>query len=247
MRLLTAFILFCIVTSVQAQDYVVTLRNDTLRGRVAIHSYSKLERVLVTVDKKKNDLAATAVKLIWMDSAVYVPVRTNEGYLFMHLARPGFVSLCYSRQSPGTPYDVPFLVKRTGESIEVTALRFRKSVSNFLSECASIQSRIEEDQLGRKDLDKIIDEYNACLASQTHEAFVTSEDPKLSAINALQQKLSKDASAPTDAMDILKDLYLKVKDGKLVPNYLLDGLKETLKDFPSYDQDIASLSAVLKK
>lgn len=241
-----AFILLCLASTVHAQDYIVTLRNDTLRGRAVIHSYAKVERVVITVDKKKSEFVATAVKSVWTDSATYVPVRTNDGYLFMRLGRPGFVSLCYSRMSPGTPYDVPYLVKRTGESIEVTALRFRKSVANFLSECASIKTRIEEEQLGRKDLDKIIDQYNDCLANQTHQAFSVSEDPKLTAINSLQQKLSKDNSAPADAMDILKDLYLKVKDGKPVPNYLLEGLKETLKDFPAYSADIESLSSVLK-
>lgn len=246
MRLLTPFILLCIVSAVHAQDYIVTLKNDTMRGRVVIHSYTRAERVMITADKKKTELTATAVKLVWTDSAQFVPVRTAEGYVFMRVGRSGFVSLCYSRQAPGTPYDVPFLIKRTGESIEVTALRFRKSVSGFLSECATIKTRIEEEQLGRKDLDKIIDQYNACLANQTQQVFAVSEDPRLTAINALQQKLSKDGSVPADAMDILRDLYIKVREGKPAPNYLLEGLKETLKDLPVYSPDIAALTTALK-
>lgn len=238
-------LLFAFV-DLHAQDYLVTLRGDTLRGRAEIHSYPKIERVTLVVDKKKTEYPATAVQKVVRDSVTYVPVRTTDAYLFMRQARRGLVSLCYARQSPGTPYNVPFLVKRSGESIEVSALRFKRTISNFLSECNSIRTKIEEGQLGRNDLEKIIDEYNRCLESQTQQVFFESENPKLTALNAFNEKIGKDTSVPADARDILKDMYLRVKDGKPVPNYLSEGLKENLKGHPAYTADLESLLALLK-
>ena len=240
------FLILPCFTELRAQDYIITLRGDTVRGTVEIHSFPKVERVSVAIDKKKTEYPATTVKLVYMDSLAYVPVRTTEAYLFMRLARAGLVSLCYSRQSPGTPYNAPYLVKRSGESMEVSALRFKKSVVHFLSECNSIQQKIEEGQLGRNDLDKIVDEYSRCLVQQTQQAFVSTTDPRLNAISTFRDTLSKDTAVSPDAQEILRDIYLKVKDGKSVPNYLFEGLRETLKGHDAYAAELDKLIALLK-
>lgn len=230
-----------------AQDYVVTTRRDTVRGSLTIHSNPTADRVVVVQPNGKTDYAAYQVLRIWMDSVLYQPVRTTEAFRFMRIARGGMVSLCYARQSPGTPYNIPYLVKISGESMEVNALRFKKTTSRFLSECNSIRQKIEEESLGRNDLDKIVEGYNRCLEQQTTVAFTTSEDPKLSALNAFNKKVSKDTAIPSEVTEILKDLFMKVKEGKPVPQYLAEGLRTSLKDFPAYAQDVESLLAVLQK
>lgn len=202
---------------------------------------------MLTVDKKKTEYPAYSVLGAYLDSVTYIPVRTPDAFRFMRLGRTGMLALCYARQFPGTPFNIPYLVKRSGESMEVSALRFKKSVSRFLAECNTISQKIEEESLGRDDLEIIVDGYNRCLEQQTTVAFVASEDPKLSALNAFNKKLSQDTAVPPDVLEILKDLFIKVKDGKPVPNYLAEGLRESLKDFPNYREDVETLLAVLNK
>ncbi|MBL7846793.1 MAG: hypothetical protein JNL40_04945 [Cyclobacteriaceae bacterium] len=233
--------------SIWAQDYVVTTRKDTVRGRVSITSNPTMDMVIVTIDKKnKPEYKATSLLAVYSDSVMYQPVRIPDAYRLMRIGRTGMVSLCYARQAPGTPYNIPYLLKRTGESLQVSALRFKKTMTSFLSECASLKSKIEQEQLGRKDLDKIIEEYNRCLELQTNQVFIPSENPKISAVNAFNEKLSQDATVPSDARDMLKDIYSKLKEGKSVPNYLLEGLRETLKNHPAYQKDLEELIAKLK-
>lgn len=239
--LITAFAL-----AGQAQDYVVTTRRDTLRGRLSINSFPTIDKVLVAVGKKKTEYPATSILVLVLDSQVYKPVRTAEAYRLMKLSREGMVSLFFGRQNPGAPYNIPFVVKRSGEAMEVTALRFKKSMATFLEDCKSLKSKIEKDKLGKKDLEKIIDEYNLCLEQQTEKVFVSIEDPRLVALNAMSTRFEKDATITSDARDILKDLYTKVRENKSIPNYLIEGLRESLKDRKEYQEDLDNLVAKLK-
>ncbi len=229
-----------------AQDYLVTTKRDTLRGRLSISSFPTMDKVVVSVDKKKTEYPGTSVHVLVLDSQVYRPVRTSDAYRLMRLSRAGMVSLYYGRQSPGTPYNVPFVVKKSGEAMEVTSLRFKKSMASFLDDCSSMKNKIEQDKLGKKDLEKIIDEYNLCLDQQTSKAMVSSEDPRLVALNTMNSRLEKDPAITSDARDIIKDLYAKVRENKAIPNYLIEGLRESLKDRKEYQEDLEILIAKLK-
>lgn len=234
--------------TLQAQDYLVTSKKDTLRGKLTLSGYTTADRaVLTSADKKKTEYPAYSLLAVHIDTNTYIPVRTPDAFRFMRLKKSGMVSLCYARQAPGTPYNIPYLVKVSGEAMEVNALRFKKTVSRFLAECATVRQKIEEESLGRDDLEKIVDAYNRCLVQQTTVAFIASEDPKLEALTAFNKKLSQDTTVPPEALDILKDLYTKVKEGRPAPNYLTDGLREALKGHPAYAEELESLLATLTK
>jgi hypothetical protein len=244
----TFFTLLIVVCSLggYAQDYLVTTKRDTLRGRLSISSFPTMDKVVVAVNKKKTEFPATSVYVLVLDSQVYKPVRTTEAYRLMKLSRAGMVSLFYARQSPGTPYNIPFVVKMSGEAMEVTSLRFKRSMAVFLEECSSIKNKIEQDKLGKRDLEKIIDEYNLCLDQQTSTLLVSREDPRLVALNTMSARFEKDTTITSDARDIIKDLYTKVRENKTIPNYLIEGLRESLKDRKEYQEDLEILIAKLK-
>lgn len=243
------WILVCLLASgaLQAQDYLVTTKRDTLRGKLTISVYNTTDRAVLAADGKKTEYPAYSVLTMHIDSNTFQPVRTTDAFRFMRVQKSGMVSICLARQSPGMPYNIPYLVKITGESMEVNALRFKKSVSRFLAECTTVSRMIEEESLGRNDLDKIVDNYNRCLVKQTTVAFTSTEDPKLSALTEFNKKLSADATVPAEALDILKDLYAKVKEGKAAPNYLTEGLREALKGHPAFADDLEALLTALKK
>ena len=246
MRLL--WLLVCLLASgaVPAQDYLVTTKQDTLRGKLTISGYTTSDRAVLMADNKRSEFQAYLVLAVRIDSNTFVPVRTPEAFRLMQLKKRGLVSLCLGRQAPGTPYNIPYLVKLSGESMEVNALRFKRSMARFLSECGTVRQKIEEGSLGRNDLEKIVDTYNRCLEQQTTVAFTSTEDPKLTAITAFNQKLSSDSSIPAEAREILKDLYAKVKEGRSAPNYLKEGLREALKAHPAYTADLEQLLAKIK-
>lgn len=247
MRSLLLLLLLSPGVAAQAQDYVVTTRQDTLRGKVSIVSYEKVDKVELAADNKETELASYTLQAVHLDGVDYRTVRTIDGYRIMKVVVSGMLSLCQARQTGGAPYNIPYFVKISGESLEINNLRFKRSVRLFLYECPAVQQRIRGDTLGRNDLEKIVAEYNQCLERQTTITFFKSEDPKLSALNDFNKKLSQDSAVPTDAKDILKVLYTRVKGGKPLPNYLLEGLQETMKEQAAYKADLDALIAILKK
>ncbi len=238
--------------SVQAQDYVVTPKNDTIQGKADILTYDIYDRVEVKEGKKKVHFTAMQVKALVIKNEIYHTVRIEKGYRFLKLTSPGYVSR-YLAQSTSGAYDIEYLVRRDGSAIQVPNFSFKKVMGNFLSDCSTIQKKIEKDELNRKKLDQLLREYNLCIENQTQTAVLTTpivsaEDPLLIAIISLRSKLEMNPGFPSkkDALDLLGDLSGKVRNKQPVPNYLSEGLKDYLKDIPAYQADLDNIISLLK-
>src|SRR5690349_3140541 len=76
------------------QDYVVTTKNDTIRGEVKPLTYSADKKVQVTsADKKKTILPITQTFGFSHRGEIFHPVRSEKGYVFMKLIKSGYLSL----------------------------------------------------------------------------------------------------------------------------------------------------------
>ena len=233
------------------QDFVVTLKNDTLRGQAKIMAYDLIDRIQINEMKKKSQFTAIQVRSAFISNQYYQPVRTENGYQMMRLIKPGFLGLYLARRSNSLSYEVQYLVKRDGSSIEVPNLSFKKTMSSFLKDCVIMNEKIEKGELGRRNLDQIVTEYNLCLDNQAKSAIAAApialEDPRLVAIVALKGKLeSSSLPAQKDALDILNDLREKVRTKQTVPNYLLESLKGLLKDTPDCQSELEKVLSALK-
>jgi hypothetical protein len=238
------------------EDYAVTLKNDTLRGKVSIQAYGIIDHIQITSsEKKRTNLTAIQVKAVSIAGETYQPVRTDNGYRMMKLVRQGFVSVYLGRKASTVSgqsyyYDTEYLVKKDGNSIEVPNLSFKKVIKNFLSECEAMKAKIDKEDLGRKDLDKILDEYNICINDQTKianaQSSVAKEDPRIVAITNLRAKIEASSlSTKQDALDITNDILDKALHNQTVPNYQLEGLKNLLKGSDELSSDLQQLLATI--
>ena len=91
-------------------DYAVTSKGDTLKGATKILTYDLLDRVQVKVNKKKKIYTALEVKAVFVDGVVYHTVKYDNGFRYMKLIKPGFLSLYGFRQLNQSAYDGQFLV-----------------------------------------------------------------------------------------------------------------------------------------
>ncbi|CAN5387968.1 hypothetical protein BH09BAC3_BH09BAC3_14540 [soil metagenome] len=249
---LLAFLLFC-CGAAGAQDYVVTLKSDTLRGKAQIMTYDRMDRVDIAVNKKKSHFTCIQVKTVSINSETYHPVRTETGYRFMKLQIPGFLSLYLARRENGFLYEIETFVKRDGSSLEVPGISFKKILSNYLEDCQEVADKIKTDVLTRKDVVEILNQYNSCvdtrtLATITANSYKAAIDPLITSLNELKTKVEKNSSVvQKDALDILKDITSKVTAAQTVPNYLLEGFKESVKNSPELLADFDKITAMIKK
>jgi len=224
-------------TFASAQDYVVTQKNDTIKGKVKLLTYDRLDRIDISKGKIKQHFTCLQLKAVYSEGATFNTIRTDNGYRLMKLETPGFLSLYLARKPTGFLYDTEMLVKKDGSSTEIPGLSFKKILANFLADCPTVVERIKQEELTRKNIPEVVNEYNKCVDAQTRFSNLNSSaiatNPILIALTNLKTKIEA-SSLPTqkDALDILKDIMNKVVASQTIPNYLMEGFKENVKSSP---------------
>jgi hypothetical protein len=229
----TGFILL-LFTNAYTQDYFITLQGDTIRGEIKPLTYGTERKVQVTEPgKKKVIYPFFKVKAYSLDGDIYQPVKGPYGYTFMKLIKPGYLSILSFQAENQTTYDGVWLLKKDGDGIEVPNLTFEKGMKKFLDDCPALVKKIDNDVLNKKDLNQIVDEYNACMANPTpvEEKPIAAQPPKsLAAWDALENKVKSQPDFPekNNALDMIGEIKGKISTDQKIPNFLLEGLKSSL-------------------
>jgi hypothetical protein len=212
-----------------AQEYVLPLRGDTLKGSVRPSGIGNTQRVQVTpADGKKKSFGIIEVREYKFKDEIYRPVKGLNGYVFMKVIRDGYLALYGFQPENQTNYDGRFLSKKDGSGMEVPNLTFKKSVSKFLSDCPTVSAQVDEGKFSKRDIETIVEEYNKCITSNTKEVVV--ETKKLDPLDALETKVKQKSSfqGQTDALDMITEMKKKVQRKEKIPNFMVEGLKSAL-------------------
>ncbi len=232
-----ALILTFFSIAVYGQDYLVTNKSDTLRGEIKPMSYDQLDRVQVSVNKKKTIYTGLQIKIFSLKGELYRPIQRDNTIRFMKVIKAGFLSLYAYRMENQNTFDGRFLVRRDGPIIDVPNLNFKKTMVAFLSNCPTVKDKINSGDYGRKNLNEIIDDYNAYMETATKtmkdaNAQVMEGNRKSQPLEDLRNTVEglTDFTGKKDAIDIVNDMILKTKDGQPIPNYQIEALKGYLHD-----------------
>ena len=157
----------------------------------------------------------------------------KEGYLSYYL---------YSEEElQSQKFTLQVLIKRDGEAQTFSNIVFKKRVSTFLDDCATVKLNFENNVYKRNDLFRIIDEYNECIERQTNNQLTLNslEDVQLDQDKLSQfQKLEKAVNQSTaldnknEILDMLDDVEQKLKSGQDIPGYLKEALKNNFESHP---------------
>ncbi len=220
-------------------DYVVTTKGDTIKGKVKYLNSGLDKKVqVIKADGGKNTYSIIQTIAFKVENDIYRPVRNTEGYTYMKLLKHGYLSLYLFQQPNQITWDGRYLLKKDGQGIEVPNLGFKKNLNKFLSECPEVTSRIASGELSKTKINEIIDQYNACIDSNTKKqtAVQTIEPPvstvawdtiavNVTRLDAFEQK--------ANVLEMITEIRSKIKRGEKIPEFLTEGLKDALKDQPS--------------
>ena len=229
-------IILLVYKCADAQDFVITSKGDTLVGEVKPLFYGVDKKVQLTQEgKKKVVYPMFQVRSFVYRGEVYQPVKGPEGYTFMKLQKAGYLSL-YSYQLPNqVTFDGLYLLKMDGKGTEVPNISFKKVMERFLSDCPTVAEKIDNGDLPKKELNKIIDEYNVCIGANTvdHGKIIAEQASNKKVIGAwdvLEEKVKAEPEfeGKTNALDMIAEIKGKVSRSEKVPNFLVEGLKSTL-------------------
>lgn len=251
-RIVTLLAFVLVVSTALAQDYVVTLKGDTLKGTVRLLSFGKLDQVEVKGEGKKKLLTALEARTVFHRNETYhtVPLE-GDGLRYMKLIKGGYLSLYRFRMPSQVTFDGVYLYKRTGKGIELPNLTFKKAVADFLEDCELVRNKIKEGTLGKRDIEAIVVEYNRCLDTKSETPVVIAEEKtdKVIFMDSLINRLesAEDFATRKDAIDILKDIRNKSSRNENIANYLIEGLKSNLAGQSAFAEDLEKVIASLQK
>lgn len=235
-----------------AQDFLVTAKGDTVKGEVKLVTYGNEKRVQVAAQegKKKLSYSLFETKYFRLKDENYYPIKGHSGYNFMKLLKRGYLSLYAFQLENQITYDGLLLTKLDGGLLEVPNLNFKRQMAKFLGDCERVASRIENGDLAKKDLHYIIDEYNLCIDSKSEKIANRKQLIKPSSTwNILQDKLNKhaDFEGKSSALEMVAEIKSKLARGEKIPNFMLDGLKNTLSTQEDLKAELESALASLNE
>lgn len=236
------FALFAILFSsaAAAQDYVITIQGDTIKGDVKALTYGADKKVQVTEPGKKRVIFPIfKIKSFNINGEMFQPVKGPKGYSFMKPVKTGYLSLFAFQEENQNTYGAMYLLKKDGSGMEVPNLAFKKGMSKFLADCSTVVDLIENEDLKKKDLHRIVDEYNACIENRpsgarpllAEQKVITTQPTKdTSAWDKLEATVNAQADFPEkeNALEMIKEIKSKLVASQKIPNFLVDGLKNAL-------------------
>jgi len=251
-------ILLLVSTSItQAQDYLITTKGDSIIGELKPLVFGPDKKVQVTgSDKKKVIYKMFQISRFKIKEDLYQPVKGPSGYAFMKVIKSGYLSLMAFQMENQVTYDGRYLLKRDGRGTEVPNLSFKKVLSNFLSECNELSAKIESGDRGKRELELIVDEYNACIASKSvvkRESTpppnepVQKDETKLIAWNKLESDVNQQIAfeGKENVLEMIQEIKGKIGRNEKIPNFLIQGLKESLT-IPSIQESLQAALNQLK-
>ncbi|MEJ0030324.1 MAG: hypothetical protein WDO15_08125 [Bacteroidota bacterium] len=139
--LLTSVVLLSFSASF-GQDYIVTIKSDTIKGDIKLMSYDLLDRLqLAEAGKKKVMYTALQVRRVSFKGDLYAPVKIDNSIRFMKILQTGNLSLFAYRAPQQAGYDTKVLQKVGMNGIEVPNMGFKKLVGDMVEDCASLHER----------------------------------------------------------------------------------------------------------
>lgn len=234
MRLLL-LITLCVCNSFafgQKTDIIITTKGDTITGKVTFNLANKQSQMvsIKTVDGKKN-LKVYEVKSVVKKKETYGVIKIDNVYQFAKHIKTGYLSL-YSYvnyESSSAIFNATILIKNAGESMLVPNLTFRKTMSDYLSDCPEVVNNFENKIYKKSDMHKIIDDYNQCITKNTNASLNTSK--RLNYVNKLIEEvnLTSELKDKAELLEMLNEIKIKVQANESVPSFIIKALKTSLE------------------
>lgn len=248
-------LLLILSPAVYAQDWLVTTSADTLKGEIAIElPMERYEELTIKNDDGKQRFKAYQIIEFEYKGQMYKTVKHAGVYRIMLVESDGYLSQFRYRADQGFEFSSIFLLKTDGESLEVSNLTFKRSLSKFLEDCQTVVDGLENKKYKRSDLDQIVADYNACIDKKTSNALATQNTPKapvqiaqvnhpgISIIESIQKKI--DNTGDLNAM--LNDIKSKLSKGENVAGYLKSALKEQAAGQENIKEEVDQLLETIK-
>jgi len=246
-QLFAGLITIASLSNLNAQEYIVTLQNDTLYGEVEILIPDKYtESVNIEVDGDKKQFKSHEVKGAFKDDIAYHTVKHLEKYRLMQLVEGGYLNYYKYRPEESYSFSQSYLLKATIDGLEPPNIGFRKQMVDFLNNCPTVVAKLEDKTYKKSDLKEIVAEYNSCLQDITDSKFQAAKETasEVQLIESIKSKVN--SSEHGELITLLNDIKAKVQNKESIPSYLISALKEKTEPIEAIQPEVDQLLKSIK-
>lgn len=162
------FVFAALGSDAQDHQYIVKLTGDTLRGNVQINPNrdNSTSMYLKYEDGTKEYIYPLRISYVYYDEDIQfrsVPFHNNQRLFMQIIKEDDYLSYYnYIHKRDNSMATAKIAIKPNGEVLELSALTFKKQVSEFLDDCPEIVARIEAKYYKYRDVDLLFADYNDC-------------------------------------------------------------------------------------
>lgn len=231
MKLLVALTLLLLSITSFGQDYLLTTRGDTLRGELKLIGIGNERRFVIKSGSEKKSLPFMQVKGYQLKGVPYKLIKGPDGYTFMKPMKTGYLSLYSFQLKDQLTFDGLYLSKLDGTGIEVPNLSFKRTIRDYLKDCAEIVTKLDSGEYTKKNLVEIVEHYNRWIKENSvdHTKNIQEQQKaskRLDVWLVLEEKIQAETfQEKTDVMDVIREIKNKINSGQKVPKYMLDAVK----------------------
>ncbi|WP_425390544.1 hypothetical protein [Ekhidna sp.] len=200
--------LFSTMVSMAQEDYLITLKGDTIKGDIDIYQSTFYDEVQLKNDNGKTTFKAYQVKLVRMDDQAYEPIAYSNRKVMAQVVTKGSLSLYLTRQEKEINFETRVLYK-DDEALEIGNIGFRNILTEYLNDCPILTRQLENKEINPNELDYIVTTYNTKCANDSVDKTTTTDFSELKELSQL-----------------LADIITRIDQNEEVPSYMINALKQ---------------------
>lgn len=246
------FLITFVQANIAQESVVITSKMDTLRGKAFINfgdAYSN-DAVMLKIDKKKKKLNAYEVRSVFLpkDSSILHPIKMDGRYQFIKLLQDGSFVKLYGYKTPteaNASFGYQVLIKADGGQHKLGNIGYKKGLINFLTECPKVTEKIENGTYKKNNLNKVIDQYNACISEKSNASLkeVTAVIEASKIDDLISMVNDADIEDKAELLDMLTDVKGKMASQKEIPSYLQNAI---IEKFDNKTEFVNTFKSIIK-
>ncbi|MEP4091955.1 hypothetical protein [Reichenbachiella sp.] len=227
--ILSAVFLFFLSNSYAQDQWLVTAKLDTIRGKIFLDYGGpyQADEAQVKIGKEKSSYKAYQVRSVSLgENDVYESIKIDQRYQFAKVDVKGkyFTQYLYIDATAGNTsnYSLKLFVNWKGDMYKISNLTPRKRFAMFFEDCESVKTKIESGELKKKDLKKIFEAFDECMDQALEAKSVATVQVATPSADMSEfiEKLKSMELYNDDLENMIKDISQKMVNKQSIPQYL---------------------------
>lgn len=241
MRAIVLYSIFSLISliSYSQEQWLITAQMDTIYGKIYLETGDpyKVDEARVKNGKTKTSYKSYQVRSVHLDeNQDFETLKIDGRYQFVEIDIKGkyFSRYLYKDPELGSSgnYSLKILVNWKGDQYKVSNLTSKKKFAEYFEDCESVSRKIEAGELKKKELEKIIAEYDACIDA-TNSQYTLNKEAAATPTDELQpfiDDLKSQELYNGEVVTMLEDISQRMSNNQSIPNYLQQAVLSHLGD-----------------